>query len=132
MSVRATKWVLWVLLYCIAPVPYTLGANETAPPLRLFLISTLTGLLQVTEGAGGWVWRTFILLGVGQCLLYALGLYFVAAFICRATTRLEDSSRRSLTLAIVAVSLAVACIVPIYETPLSSRSLYSTLLQILY
>jgi len=131
MSLRAVRWTIWVLLLCTAPVPYLLGSVESAPPIRLLLFTVLTIAVQVSEGAGGFVWNALIALGVVQLALYAVGLYFCAALIARVFVRTEPRRRRTMVAALCVLVVAVAATFPIYETPKSSRSLHSTLLYVL-
>jgi hypothetical protein len=131
MSLRAAHWTLWVLLLCTAPVPYMLGGVETAPPVRLLMLTAITVAVQIAEGSGGYVWNTFIALGVVQFLLYAIGLYMCAALIARLFVRAAPSRRRTMVGALCAVVVAIAIAFPIYETPMSSRSLRSNLVHVL-
>lgn len=127
MSPRATRWTLWGVLFCVAPVPYMLGGLETAPALRLLFFTALIVTVQIAEGSGGFVWNTFILLGAVQSALYAAGLYLCAALVTRAVTRLAPRRRLIAVAAIAAAMIGTAIALPLYDTPMSSRTMHSTL-----
>ena len=134
MSLRATTWAIWLFLFCVAPVPYTLGASETAPALRLSFFAVLISALRASEGGGGWIWNTFLALAVTQSVFYVAFFYFTATFVARLFARADARRRRwalLATTAAIAVATATACLVPIYATPISSIANYSTLLGIL-
>ncbi len=130
MSLRATRFTLWVLMFCTAPVPYMLGVVETAPPIRLLLFTALTVAVRFSEGSGGYVWTIFILLGVVQIALYAVGLYYCASLVSRTVARATPLRRGAAVAAIAIVVVVIAVSYPIYETPMSSQSIHSTLLQV--
>ncbi len=119
------------MLYCMAPVPYTLGATETAPALRLSFFALLITGVRASEGDGGWMWNAFLALAVLQSVFYAVFFYFSATFVARLFARAGAERRLWAVLATVTVVTLTACLVPIYETPISSVSKYSTLLGIL-
>lgn len=131
MSAPALKWTLWLLAMCTAPLPYMLGGLEIAPPLRLFFFTSVIAALQVTEGPGGWVWNTFLAMGVVQTTAWAVGLYAAAALLARAGRMLPPRLRLALVAALTVATVAVTASVPLYKTPMSSESPRSTLLQVL-
>ena len=132
MSPRAAKWSLWLLLYCTAPVPYTLGPIETAPPLRLTLFSSLILGARLSEGPGGWVWSALLALGIAQCLFYVAFTYAVAMFLARIFARMDDAGRLRAIVAGAIVVVGLVSLVPVYETPISSVAMHSTLLGIFH
>lgn len=121
---------MWLLLLCTAPVPYTFGAVESAPPIRLAFLSTLIVAARVTEGDGGWIWSTFVALALAQCALYGAFLWMVASFVSRLFARASPGRRRLAVAAVAASAIAIACWLPIYRTPISSAAMYSTLFEI--
>lgn len=131
MSLRGARWAIWLLLFWTAPVPYMLGGIETAPLIRLLSFTALTVAALVAEGPGGYVWNTFIALGVLQLALYGIGLYFCAALAARATVRLQPSGRLVVVAIAVIAVVAITGSMQLYETPMSSRGLYSNLWQVL-
>ena len=132
MSPRATKWTLWLLLCCTAPVPYMLGGIEIAPIIRLAFFASLTIVAHIFEGSGGSNWSAFIALGAVQTLLYFLGFYAIAALVSRfLLARFSSTIRAGVVAAIGATTLITFSVFPLYETPISSTSMYSTLLEVL-
>ncbi len=124
------KWTVWLLLYATVPVPYLLGAVEVAPPLRLTFFSLMIAGARIFEGAGGWVWTTLVALTLVQSALYAAALLAPATLVSRLFSTISNRHRRLAMIAAVASVFLVTSLFPFYETPVSSVTQHSNLLQI--
>ena len=124
MSTRATRRVLFAALVLLLPVPFFAAAVEVAPLARLLLLAAVLGAVVVEDGTAG---TGGVLAGAlaAQGLLYAGLLWGVAHLAARALGRARPGLRAGLVGAAVAALLLLACL-PVYRTPLSSRSATST------
>ena len=128
MSPKSTRRLLWLLVLATLPVPYYLGQAETAPVLRL---AFLTGLLSsVVVAEGGAATASIAGMGIAQTLGYALLLSLAARLLVRALGLLPSASLRRALLTSVSIGLCVASLFEIYETPLSSTRLRSSVWQL--
>jgi hypothetical protein len=128
MTRKSTVRLLWLVTLATLPVPFYLGQLETAPVLRL---AFLTGLLtSVVVAEGGTTIASVAGLGVAQTLGYAVLLRFAARLLARALDLLPTSHVRRVAVACLAIALCVASLFPIYETPLSSTRLRSSVWQL--
>jgi len=107
-----------------------LGGVEIAPLIRLLFFTAVIVLLQISEGSGGPYWWAFVGLGCGQSLLIATAFYGVAALVARASATLSPARRSLAVLAAAAAGIALAVAFQAYDTPMSSASMHSNLLQV--
>ena len=127
MTRKSTVRLLWLVSLATLPVPFYLGQLETAPVLRL---AFLTGLLtSVVVVEGGTTTASIAGRGIAQILCYAGLLRLAAALLVRALELLPSAHLRRAAVACVAIGLCVASLFPIYETPLSSTRLRSSVWQ---
>src|SRR5262245_6951770 len=128
MSTRAMRRILFAAFALCAPLPFFAAAVEVAPLVRLWLLAGVLGPVVVEDGTGG---TGGVLAGVlaAQGLLYAGLLGGAARLAARALGRAAPRLRAGLVGAAVAALVALACL-PVYRTPLSSRSATSNWLGI--
>lgn len=112
----------------VMPVPYFLAEVEWAPVLRLVFLTGLFLAVALAE-AGGTLWA-LIGLGSVQALAYA-GLFWLAAGLgARGFARIPSAPLRVAALGTALFLLLSSALLPLYETPLSSTRLRSSLWQI--
>ena len=128
MSRKSTRRLLWLVALATLPVPYYLGEAELAPVLRLAFLTGLLTSVAVVEG--GFATVSIAAMGIAQTLLYALLLSLAARLLARAVTLLPSALLRRAAVACLAIGLCAASLLPIYETPLSSSRLRSSLWQL--
>lgn len=112
----------------VMPVPYYLAEVEWAPVLRLAFLTALFLAVALAEG-GGTLWA---LIGIGsvQAFAYA-GLFWLAAGLgAWALARIGSAPLRAAALGTALFLLLTSALLPLYETPLSSTRLRSSLWQI--
>ena len=82
MSVRATRWLLFVALVLAMPFPILGPFGGLVPPVRLAILFGATAAVAATEGAAGPVPGLLTLLGVH--LLASLGVAWGLAWVTMA------------------------------------------------
>jgi len=127
MTRKPTRRLLWLVALATLPVPYYLGQLETAPVLRLAFLTGLLSSVAVVEG--GATTASIAGMGIAQTLGYAGILRLAAMLLVRALGFLPSALLRRAVVACVAIGLCVASLFPIYETPLSSTRLRSSVWQ---
>ena len=120
MSTRATRGVLFAALALLLPLPFFAAAVEVAPLLRLGLLAAVLGAVVIEDGTGG---TGGVLAGalLAQGLLYTGLLWGAAHLTARALARAAPRLRAGVVGVAVALLIGLACL-PLYRTPLSSRS----------
>ena len=127
MSPRAVRRLLWLAALLVVPLPilaFGPGRVPAAHQLELGVLALAFGVLESMEG----VTLALASLFVGSAVLYAALLWLPAWGLARGLARLPPTTRTRFTLLLVLLGIAFAAVEPIYETPFSSRSAWSTLL----
>lgn len=123
----ARRW-LWIAALLVMPVPFYLAEVEWAPVLRLAFLSSLFGAVALAEG--GAKVAGLMTMGLIQTLAY-LGLFWLAAGLAaQLFARIASPPLRVAAVGTVIFLLFTSSLLPIYETPLSSTRLRSTLWQL--
>jgi hypothetical protein len=129
MSPRASRWVLWIGLVLMLPLPM-LVFGALIPVARFLLLAGVTAGLIVAEGMG-----TIPGSILGLLLLHALvylGLTWLAAhWISRGLGRLAPRALGPVTLGLVAAGLILSSLFDVYVTPFAPVSPRASLLHIL-
>lgn len=113
MSLRAVRWLLWVMFCLALPLPYFMIEPGRVPLASLLVFATLTVPLAFTDPS--LTTRVIGILFFVQTLLYAAILYFVA----RALSRRIPPPRRLALVTGIAVALALFALCAVYVAPLS-------------
>lgn len=127
MSPTRARWLIFLVAFATLPLPYFLPEGESAPALRLLFLTGLMSAVYIAEGAGPLIaiWGMAVL----QLLLWTALLFLGAALAARLLSTVPSWLR-----ATVAVSLALILLTlslsEIYQTPLSSTRLRSSILHI--
>jgi hypothetical protein len=123
----ARRW-LWLAALATMPVPFYLGEVEWAPVMRLAFLTSLLSLVLVAEGGSALI--RICTLGTMQTALYA-GLFMLAAGLAaRGMMRIREVPLRIAAVGTAVFLLFASATLPIYQTPLSSARLHSTLWQL--
>jgi len=126
MTARTSRWLLFITFAFVVPLPFFLVTTGVVPAARLLMLGGVTVAILATEGTGGVV-GTLAALLLGQALLYLLGLWLLAHALSRLIARGSRRRTAAATLAVLAVSLALASSFDLYRTPFRTRSLHGNL-----
>ena len=130
MSRSGAKWWLWAVLLIALPVPYYIGDTELAPPLRLIFLTGLYAGIALEEGLAG-ATAIFAQVAAGTVAVYLALLLGAAAVLSRLIWRLKaDVARRACVLVLGGLLLG-ASLFEIYDTPLSSSRMRSSIRHVL-
>jgi hypothetical protein len=124
MSVVAVRRVLWIALVLALPAPILLLGPGFVPPAHLAQLGGAALAFGLAESLRGVVGLTALIF-LGQALLYAAALWALARLVARRLGR-----ARGAALALAALLVAAACVVPVYHTPYHARLPRATLLEI--
>ena len=128
MSRAAAKWLLWGVFLITLPVPFFMGAQGLVPPIRvLFLAGIASGML-ITEGTQGTA-ASFAAMGVAQAAIVLVLTFGLAVLVARLIHRILPQRLRTPVVIVIAAGLLGAALTPIYDTPLSSSRMRSSVLQ---
>lgn len=128
MSRERSRRLLFAVMLLTVPAPFYLGQPELVPVLRMVFVTAIFSAVFAAEGGGLLGMTTGI--GLLQCAFYAGLLFGVAALLARLIDRLAEEGARKAAVAVLAATLVVASLFPIYDTPLSSARLRSNVLQL--
>jgi len=115
------RYVLWIALVALLPLPYVLTDVGWVPASRLAVLSGATASVWIAEGefVAGLI---AALLGV-QALLQAAIAYLVAGLVLRWVA----PPRRAAVVVFVVLLLVGLAQLPIYRTPLSTQAARATM-----
>jgi hypothetical protein len=117
-----------VVFLLTIPVPFFMGGFGEIPTVRLYFLLAMVSLIFATEG--GSTVGTFVLLGAAQSLVYTGLFYLLARLVSRLVEGVVAERFRFAVLALVVLGLLGASLFEIYEMPLSSSGLRSSLVNI--
>jgi hypothetical protein len=128
MTARRTTFLLWAILIVCAPIPFFLIEVGRQPVAALLhQLGWLVALL-VAEGGDSVVVPAVLLIG-GQIVVAAALLGVVARGATFLLERVFGMAHERATLALAAILLLVATLVPVYSTPFRTAGLHATLLE---
>lgn len=121
------RW-LWIAALITMPVPFYLGEVEWAPVLRLAFLTGLFGAVWLAEPEA----KLGSLMGMGlvQTAAYVALFRLAAGLAARAFGRIDSPPIRIAAVGTAVFLLFVSGLLPIYETPLSSARMRSSLWQL--
>lgn len=126
MSVRAVRWVLWLVALAAAPVPSFGLASGRIPPLHQLELGALALAFSLSERAQG-VGPLISALFLAQALAWSAALWLAAWLLARAAGRLPPLTRTRACVLGVLFGLGFASVEPLYRTPYSAHAARSTL-----
>lgn len=114
MTLTTTRWVLWVSLLVLCPLPVFAEVWGCLPAAYLFLA--------VVSGEGHALW----LLG-GQALVWALIFWGLALMYCKGTAQWQPKIRGSIMSLTIFVLLIAVASVPVFRKPYGDSTAAVTL-----
>jgi len=126
MNVSISRWLMFVTLLLVAPVPYFLAEMGRVPPARLFQLTAYLVALVVTEGGQGAVLQAALLVGT-QASAYAIGAFFLASAMARPLSRMRPRAAAAVTVGVVGCAVVCALVTRPYATPFSVEASQSNL-----
>lgn len=128
MSVRAAKWVFWLVLVCALPVPYFGPETGLVPVARLVFLGAVIGAVFMSDP--DMVTRVLALLFLGQAAVWSILLLVVSHLAAGRATGGLSPRHRGLALSAAALVLLVVSLTDVYRTPFSSSGARTSLLEV--
>lgn len=127
MTPRTARRVLWLATFVALPVPIALFGPGRIPPAQLAELGALAAAVAVVESARG---QVLPVAGVffAQAAVWAALLWAFAWLLTRLLAPLGPRRLAAVVLAAVATGLAIACTLPVYDSPFAVREPRATLL----
>ena len=116
MSVRASRWWLFLAIVLTVPLPMLGPYDAFVPPVRHLILSSATASFMVVEGAAGPVPAIFLLFAI-HALVYLALAWGVAWVLSRFLGSLSPRARGTLVLAVCAGLFFLAVAFDLYATP---------------
>lgn len=116
MSLRATRWIWFLALFILLPLPWTGLGESLVPAIRYAMLAAAGLAVALAEGAQGpapLIVGIFVLaafLGTGVCAL-------LARLAARLLSRLAPGLRATLTIGLIILGLLLALLSQPYRTP---------------
>jgi hypothetical protein len=129
VSPRAVRRLLWVAALFVVPFPilaFGPGLVPAAHQLELGLLALAFGMAESMQGVTLTLAVAFLVPG----LTFAALLWLPAWLVAHVLGKLPPHTRMRAALLLVMLGVAFTLASPIYETPFSSRSARSTLLDV--
>jgi hypothetical protein len=129
MSTRYARFVLWIALAFLLPLPFYLIETGAVPAVRIAMLAGVMLAMVAVEGAQGAAGIAAWLLGL-QALLYLLVLWLAAGGLARLVARGSPRALALLVVGVVALGVAAASSFDIYRTPFRTESLRGDLFDV--
>ncbi len=129
MSPRAARWILWLALLAMLPLPMLLF-DARVPVTRFLLLGGVTAVLIVTEGVGQVPMLALALFFV-HALVYGAAIWLVCGWLTRELSRRAPGWLGPVTVAFVLVALAFTIGFDVYVTPFAAVEPRASLLSVL-
>jgi hypothetical protein len=129
VTARAARLLLWLGALVLLPVPVLVFGPGSVPAARLAGLGGVGLAIAIAESARGNVLQIASVLLV-QAALWAAGLWLAAWLAARVLSWLAPRALGRATLGLLAVALALACALPIYDDPFAARQPRVTLLRV--
>jgi hypothetical protein len=124
-SARRMRWQVWVTALLVCPVPYGGIEHGWVPTLWLAAMATLSGLVALVEGGRGPV-QIALVFAVQAALAAAVLWAASAALVLGAERALVPARARLATRALLGLLVALT-LCPVYRSPISHTSGWTTL-----
>ena len=129
MSVRASRWILWISLVLMVPVPVLVVGPALVPTARVLMLGTISLSILLLENARGAVGLLTLFLFV-QALLY-MGLLWLGAYlISRVFARFSRRTLAATTLLLIATGLFITSAFDVYHDAFRVHSAHANLLHV--
>jgi hypothetical protein len=116
MTTRASRWILWLGLALLAPVPILAFGSGRVPAAELATLALATLAVWGTEGGAGAVPAIFLVLAL-QAAAALLVWWLLAGLATRALAGRSRPQRAVATLAALLAGVLVSQVFPIYRDP---------------
>lgn len=116
MSVRAARWLLFLVLAATVPAPLLIGFDASVPGVRYAILFAATAVVAAREGAQGPVPGILALFGL-HAAAYLLLAGLAAGLAGRVLSRLSPAARGAVVLAACGALLLAAIAFDLYRTP---------------
>ena len=129
MSLRQSRWILWLAMALVVPVPVLALGPGSVPALRLLELAAISSAVMVVESSRGAVLLITLVLAL-QAVLW-MGLFWGVAWLAsRVLGRLSPRMVAGVTLGLVVAAVAVATSTDLYHTPFRAASARGDLLDV--
>jgi hypothetical protein len=119
------RWRVWVTALLVCPVPYGGIEHGWVPPLWLAAMASLSGLVALLEG-GGTATRIALVFAV-QAVLAAGALWAASAALVLGAARALAPARAQLATRALLGLLVALTLCPVYRSPISHSTGWTTL-----
>ena len=124
-SARRMRWKLWIVALLVCPVPYGGLEHGWVPPLWLAAMTGLSGVVAFAEGGGTPV--QIALVFAVQALLAAGVLWGASTLVVWSAERTLGPERARRVVRGALALLVVLTLCPVYRSPISHTSGWTTL-----
>lgn len=129
MSAKTARRILWVAALFLVPVPLMAFTDAFVPTMRLLQLTSVILIVILAEGAHGVAALLFGLFAL-HTVLYAALLWLAARLLTGLLERLAPAALGWVTIALVALGLAIAVSSDIYDSPFHARLPHTSLLEV--
>ena len=123
---RQLRWLLFVGVVVLAPVPFFLASSGWIPVGRILLITSLIGVSIGIEG-GGSISHSLFGLAAAEAAVYLAIFWVCAGFAARAVQRLFPTRARAIVFSLLIAAAAAATGFDLYATPFNPVAVRSNL-----
>ncbi len=121
MSTRGARWILWLGLVLLLPLPIIFLGPGGVPVGRIAMLGTISlavVVLENTRGAPGFIAAIFL----AQSVIYAGLLWLAAGWSTRLLRRLSSRALAGVVGGLIVLGILVSSAFEIYRTPYSARA----------
>ena len=129
MTARSSRWLLWLGLAAMLPLPILFIAPGWVPAGRLLWLGGISAAVMAWECSGGVVGLLALAL-LGQAFVYLLLLWLVAWGLSRLAGRLPRRALAAVTVGALAAGLLTASSFEVYRTPFAADAARGNLLHV--
>ena len=127
---RALRWLFFVVLFCLVPLPFQLMEPGFAPALRIVMLAGILGAITLADGFSE-ITKIMLPIALAQAVIYPLLLWWTCGRVLRVITERTSPAASAGFVAAVAALLLLLSSFEIYVTPLSSTGAHADLVHLL-
>ena len=129
MSIRTSRWILWIGFVLLVPVPILFLGPGLVPTARLLMLGGISVAVMLVENARGAVGMIAVVL-LAQGFLYMGVLWLAAHILSRTLGRFSPKVVARATIGVIAVGLLLASLFDVYRGPYRVQSARANLLNV--